>query len=371
MSIKNIFVTKPSMPSLFGFISLIIPLWSSRNLTNSGRIHNELENTIKSLLKVKHFNLFTNGHIALETAIKVLNLNGEVITTPFTFASTTQAIINCGLKPVFCDIYLDDFTINAEKIREKITLKTSAILAVHVFGNICNVEAIKSIAEEFNLKVIYDAAHAFGTLYDEKPISNYGDMVMYSFHATKVFHTVEGGGLAFGSNIDKERVVSFRNFGITPEGSIIPGGTNGKMSEFHASMGLLNLKGLKEEIKKRTNIAHTYDYHLSKINGIEVPKLNKRGDSNHSYYVILVTSKNKKRDGLFDFLHSKGVIARKYFYPLTTKIYDQTNDEPSVKYNLPVANYVVERTIALPIYGTLKKAELNYVIRCIKEYMES
>jgi dTDP-4-amino-4,6-dideoxygalactose transaminase len=368
---RKIVVSKPSLPVFFSYLSLIMSLWKTKQITNIGSIHTRLEEQIQSYLKVNSVSLFTNGHIALETAIEALDLKGEVITTPFTFASTTQAILNKGLKPIFCDIKRDDFTIDVDKIRSLITERTSAIIPVHVFGSICEVDEIQEIANEYNLKVIYDAAHAFGTLLDGKPISIYGDMVMYSFHATKVFHTVEGGALTYQSNELKPKITSLRNFGITPSGDILPYGTNGKMSEFHASMGLLNLKNLSGEISKRKRIAFIYDSHFSKIEGIETLKNNPRVDSNYCYYAILVDSDNKSRDELYDLMHSKGVIVRKYFYPLTSEISDQLPHLYQSQHNLPVATYIVQRTLLLPIYGSLKRKELMYVINCIKEYMQS
>jgi dTDP-4-amino-4,6-dideoxygalactose transaminase len=371
MFMKKIVVSKPALPSLFSYLGMITPLWKSRHITNGGVVHNLLEEKLRAFLNVNSLSLFTNGHVALETAIEVLDLKGEVITTPFTFASTTQAILNKGLKPIFCDIKREDFTIDVDKIRSLITERTSAIIPVHVFGSICEVDKIQEIANEFNLKVIYDAAHAFGTLLDGKPISIYGDIVMYSFHATKVFHTVEGGALAYQSNELKSKITSLRNFGITPSGDILPYGTNGKMSEFHASIGLLNLQNLTSEISKRRRIASIYDRHLSKLVGIETLKNNPRVDSNFSYYAILVDSDNKSRDELYDFMHSKGIIVKKYFYPLTSEISDQLPLLYQSQHHLPVATNIVKRTLLLPIYGSLKRKELMYVIKCIKEYMQS
>jgi dTDP-4-amino-4,6-dideoxygalactose transaminase len=368
---KKIVVSKPELPHFLDYLRMILPIWKSKQITNAGVIHQRLEEKLQSYLKMNSVSLFTNGHIALETAIEALNLKGEVITTPFTFASTTQAILNKGLKPIFCDIKRDDFTIDVDKIRSLITPNTSAIIPVHVFGSVCAVDEIQKIADQYNLKVIYDAAHAFGTLLDGKPISMYGDVVMYSFHATKVFHTVEGGALAYQSNEMKSKIISLRNFGITLSGDILPNGTNGKMSEFHASMGLLNLKNLSSEISKRKRIASIYDINLSKIEGIETLKNNPRVNSNYCYYAILVNSYNKSRDELYDFMHSKSVIVRKYFYPLTSEISDQITNLHKKEYDLPVATYIVQRTLLLPIYGSLNRKELMYVIKCIKEYMQS
>jgi dTDP-4-amino-4,6-dideoxygalactose transaminase len=368
---RKIVVSKPSLPSFYYYLRAIQLLWKSKQITNIGVFHIRLEELLQPYLNVGVVSLFSSGHIALETAIEVLDLKGEVITTPFTFASTTQAILNKGLKPIFCDIKRDDFTIDVDKIRSLITERTSAIIPVHVFGSICEVDEIEEIANEYNLKVIYDAAHAFGTLLDGKPISMYGDIVMYSFHATKVFHTVEGGALAYQSDELKSKITSLRNFGITPSGDILPYGTNGKMSEFHASMGLLNLQNLTGEISKRSRIASIYDSHLSKLEGIETLKNNPRVDSNYCYYAILVDSDNKSRDELYDFMHSKGVIVRKYFYPLTSEISDQLPHTHKIEHDLPVATYIVQRTLLLPIYGSLKRKELMYVIKCIKEYIQS
>lgn len=253
---KKILVTQSSMPSFDEYIEEIKDIWDSKWLTNVGPKHKELQKQLKEYLQVDNVELFTNGHMALEIALQSLDLpkGGEVITTPFTFASTTQAIVRNGLIPVFCDINMVDYTIDVTKIKSLITDKTVAIVPVHVYGNICNVEEIERISKKYHLKVIYDAAHTFGVRYKDKGIGSYGDISMFSFHATKVFNTIEGGGLCFSDQSLTSKIYSIRNFGIKDEENIDYIGTNGKMTEFSAAMGLCNLRHVDDEINKRKKL---------------------------------------------------------------------------------------------------------------------
>ena len=265
---KKIMVTQSSMPPYEEYCKEIKSLWDSKWLTNEGPILKRFQTNLEGFLQAKNLELFVNGHLALCIALKALELKGEIITTPFTFASTTHAIVQCGLTPVFCDVK-DDYTIDEEKIESLITNKTSAILPVHVYGNICNVEKIAKIAEKYNLKVIYDAAHAFGEEYNNISIANYGDISMFSFHATKVFHSIEGGCLTFSNEKLVTKIKKLRNFGLAEE-NIDTCGTNAKMNEFQAAMGICNLKHINEEIKKRDIIVIKYNEKLKNIKGIKI-----------------------------------------------------------------------------------------------------
>ena len=263
-------VTQPTMPEYEEYCDIIKSIWKNKHLTNNGPLHQELEERLSDYLKSDNVSLVTNGHLALEIAIAALELEGEVITTPYTFISTTQAIKRNGLTPVFCDINEDDFTIDINKIEELITEKTSAIVPVHVYGNICDVEAIEKIAKKYNLKVIYDAAHAFGVEYNGVGVGNFGDISMFSFHATKVFNTIEGGALSYSDDSLYERIKSLKNFGITQGGSIEYIAGNAKMDEFRAAMGIANLRHIHENINKREVIFNRYNEILKDIDGIKL-----------------------------------------------------------------------------------------------------
>ena len=255
---KQILVTRSSMPSIDEYIEEIRDLWESKWLTNMGSKHRSLESQLSDYLKVPNISLFTNGHLALECILAALNLTGEVITTPFTFASTTHAIVRCGLTPVFCDINSEDYTIDVNKIECLITEKTSAIVPVHVYGNVCNVDKIEKIAIKYNLKVIYDAAHAFGVTVNGKGIGTFGDASMFSFHATKVFNTIEGGAVTYRDSLIKDKLEAIKNFGITSSETVEYVGGNAKMSEFQAAMGICNLRHVNNEIAKRKIVVERY-----------------------------------------------------------------------------------------------------------------
>ena len=263
-------VTRSSMPEIDEYVAEIKPLWDSHWLTNMGCKHNELEAKLREYLDADNLMLTVNGHMALEIAIQALELTGEVITTPFTFVSTTNAIIRCGLTPVFCDINPIDYTIDVNKLEALITENTSAILPVHVYGNVCNIEEIDRIARKHNLKVIYDAAHTFGVKYKRKGLAAYGDAVCYSFHATKVFNTIEGGAVCFKDAALKDKIHELRDFGIVDEETIIEPGGNAKMNEFAAAMGLCNLRHVDSEIQKRNIVVEKYRELLRGIPGIRL-----------------------------------------------------------------------------------------------------
>lgn len=362
---KKIQVTKSSMPKYNDYIEEIKDLWETRWLTNMGKKHQRLEEKLKEYLNTDNIALFTNGHLALEAVINAFKLEGEVITTPFTFASTTHAIVRSGLTPVFCDINNDNYTIDTEKIEKLITDKTSAIIPVHVYGNICDIEAIEKIAQKYNLRVIYDAAHAFGITIDGKSISNFGDASMFSFHATKVFNTIEGGAITFKDKEIQNRLNQWKNFGITGLESVEFIGSNAKMNEFQAAMGLCNLKNIDSEIEKRKNVVQRYIKNLNEIPGIILQNIPNNFKSNYSYFPVLFDGYKLDRDQVFEKLHDKGIIARKYFYPLTNSFecYKGKFDVEAT----PVAKYVSERILTLPLYADLSLEDVDRICKIIKE----
>lgn len=363
---KKIMVTKSSLPKFSDYVETIEKLWETRWLTNNGEFHTELEKNLKEYLLSEEIELFINGHMALDLCIKALKIEGEVITTPFTFASTTHALVMNNIKPVFCDIREDNFCIDENKVEELITEKTTAILAVHVYGQVCNNDKLEKIAQKYNLKLLYDGAHAFGVKVGNRGITSYGDATMYSFHATKVFHTIEGGALAFNKNETlKSELQKLKNFGITGPESVLMPGTNGKMNEFSAAMGLCNLKILKEEIEKRQKVVFKYIELLSNIKGIRLidyEKNKKKGIiDNYSYLPIIIDEKEAgfTRDELFSFLETKNIYPRKYFYPLITDFECYKNKFKEE--NLDVAKYISNRVMTLPLYADLQLDEVKYI----------
>ncbi len=359
MSKKPIMVVKSSMPPYEEFVEEIKDLWESRHLTHQGPKYNQLEKNLKEYLSAEEISLFANGHLALELAINALGLTGEVITTPYTFASTTQAIVRNGLTPVFCDINEDDYTIDVSKIESLITEKTSAIIPVHVYGNVCNVYEIEKIAKKHNLKVIYDAAHVFGVKLNDTPIGNFGDMTMFSFHATKVFHTVEGGGLVFKNPEYKTRLAQLRQFGMQGQESVPIVGTNAKMTEMHAAMGLCNLRHIDEEIAKRKKAAERYFERLGGVQGIKLcyPKQNVK--ANYAYFPVVFEGYKYNRDEVSEKLANENIFARKYFYPLTSdfKAYQGMFEIQQT----PIARKIANSVLTLPLYADLTVEEVDEI----------
>lgn len=358
-------VTRSSMPELDEYIDEIKSLWDSHWLTNMGCKHNELEAQLSDYLDADNLMLTVNGHMALEIAIQALGLTGEVITTPFTFVSTTNAIIRCGLTPVFCDINPIDYTIDVNKLEALITENTSAILPVHVYGNVCNIEEIDRIARKHNLKVIYDAAHTFGVKYKGKGMAAYGDAVCYSFHATKVFNTIEGGAVCFKDAILKDKIHELRDFGIVDEETIIEPGGNAKMNEFAAAMGLCNLRHVDSEIQKRNIVVEKYRELLIGIHGIRLTAVQQDTVSNSAYFPICVNPMEygMTRDELHERLKSNGIGSRKYFYPLTNELVFTKG-----KYygDTPVARCVSESILTLPLYSDLEIENIEKICRIIQ-----
>lgn len=348
---EKIPVTRSSLPPMEEYVEKLYKIWDSAWLTNMGEYHEEFKTELKRYLGVPEAELFANGHIALEMAIQAFGLEGEVITTPFSFASTTHAIVRNGLTPVFCDINDRDFTMDAEKIETLITDQTCAILPTHVYGNLCDVEMIQDIARRHGLKVIYDAAHSFGTAYDGVGIGNFGDAAMFSFHATKVFHSIEGGAVTYGNSWLSDILYKLKNFGITGKESVEYVGGNGKMNEFQAAMGLCNLKYVTREIEKRKTVAERYRQRLSQTKGILLSKENPRVTYNYAYVPVVFDGYKKDRDEVYQLLTDHNIFARKYFYPCINAFdcYKDRFDENDT----PVAQRISRQVLTLPMYADL------------------
>lgn len=362
----KIFVTRSSMPSYEEYIEAIKPLWDSHWLTNMGKYHRELEQRLKGYLGVPELSLMVNGHMALELTIQAMGFpeGAEVITTPFTFISTTHAIVRSRLNPVFCDVKPEDGTIDEAKIEKLITEHTVAILPVHVYGNMCNVEEIQRIAEKYGLKVIYDAAHAFGVTYKGIGIGSFGDASVFSFHATKVFHTIEGGAASFSDDRLYEKLYNLKNFGIRGEELVTEVGANGKMNEFCAIMGLCNLEHVEEAIAKRRALCEAYEKGLRDVPGIRLFKTKPEVKRNYGYFPILVEEEYPlSRDELYERLKEQGIYTRKYFYPLTSDQICFKNKYRNVE--LTCARELAERVLVLPVYeglGMGKTLEVTKII---------
>ena len=350
---EKILVTQSSMPPFEEYIDEIRSIWDNRWLTNMGEKHNALEEKLRSVFNVPYVSLFTNGHLALELCLNSMNLKGEVITTPYTFVSTTHAIKKNGLKPIFCDIAPDTYTIDAEKIEDLITDKTSAIVPVHVYGNICEVDKIQEIAERHNLKVIYDAAHAFYESYHGKNVASFGDASMFSFHATKVFHTIEGGAVATADPELFNTLYEIKNFGINTDGRIDLVGANAKMSEFQAAMGLCNLRHLNDEITLRKHVVERYRKNLSGIDGVTLMSPQDGVLSNYAYFPVVFESSilGVSRDDISAALKKHEIFSRKYFYPLITDCGCYREEYQNTNY--PVASHVADSVLTLPLYAHL------------------
>lgn len=368
---EKIFVTKSFLPPFEEYSKEIEKIWGTHWLTNMGPLHENFKEKLKKYLKVNGATLCNNGHLALEIALRTLELQkgGEVITTPFTFASTTHAIVNSGLKPVFCDIEMITYNIDAEKIERLITEKTVAIMPVHVFGNPCNVEKIDSIAKKYNLKVLYDAAHAFGVEINQKGIGSFGDISMFSLHATKVFNSIEGGVLTYGDITLQKKLRLFKNFGITGPETVEVVGLNSKMNEFQAAMGIVNLKYIDEQIEKRKLITQRYREKLRDVEGISFINDLQNVKHNYSYIPIVIDEKlfGRTRDELFSELQNSNIFTRKYFYPLITDFDCYKEEYKNIE--LPNAKYISDRVLTLPIYGDLELKLVDYIcsiIRCLK-----
>lgn len=356
---KPIQVTRSSMPDIEEYIEEIKDIWESHWLTNMGVKHKQLEKALLEYLSIPNITLFTNGHLALENAIAAFNLTGEIITTPFTFASTTHAIVRNGLEPVFCDINPEDYTIDVNKLENLITDKTSAIIPVHVYGNVCNVKEIERLAKKYDLKVIYDAAHAFGVTVNGVSAANFGDASMFSFHATKVFNTIEGGAVAYRDERLSRILYDIKNFGITGPESVEYVGGNAKMNEFQAAMGICNLRHVDKEIQNRKAVVERYIERLSNIDGIKLCKSQSGVKSNYAYFPVVFDGYKLNRDEVFEKLKLYNIFTRKYFYPITNsyECYRGRFDVGST----PVAKYIADRVLTLPLYGDLDLKDVDRI----------
>ena len=365
---EKILVTRSSMPTYEEYIEAIKPLWDSHWLTNMGAYHKELEQKLKEYLDVQELSLMVNGHMALEMAIQAFDFpeGAEIITTPFTFVSTTHAIVRNRLTPVFCDVKLSDGTIDETKIESLITDKTVAILPVHVYGNVCNVEAIQEIANRHGLKVIYDAAHAFGVKYKDKGIGGYGDVSIFSFHATKVFNTIEGGAVTFSDRDLYEKLYNLKNFGIRGEETVVSVGANAKMNEFAAIMGLCNLKRVEDVQKNREKNLGIYKNMIKDIKGIRLFEDNADVSKNYSYFPIIIEDEYQMtRDELYDFLKKENIFSRKYFYPLTSE-QDCYKDKYS-NTELKNSRWLSKNILVLPFYEGIEECDIDKIVSLIRK----
>ncbi|NEO57263.1 MAG: DegT/DnrJ/EryC1/StrS family aminotransferase [Okeania sp. SIO3B5] len=363
-----IFVTRPYLPPLEEFMPYLNKIWDSQILTNSGQFHQQLEQALCEYLGVNHIALFTNGTIALVTALQALRITGEVISTPYSFVATTHALLWNGIKPVFVDVDPHTLNLDPAKIEAAITPKTTAILPVHCYGYPCDVEAIQKIADNYNLKVIYDAAHAFGVKINENSLLNYGDLSVLSFHATKVFNTFEGGAIVCPDAKTKLRIDRLKNFGFVDEVTVVATGINGKMSEFNAAFGLLQLKYADEALSKREKIDTLYRKLLQDVKGISCLGGYGKQSSNYSYFPIMVEADYPlSRNGLYDKLKEKNVFSRRYFYPLISDFPMYKGLASANRSNLPVATDVASKILCLPIYPALTQDEQLFIVDLIKK----
>lgn len=369
---KPVYVTQPELPPLDEFMPYLQKIWSAKTLTNGGPFHQEFEAALCEHLGVKHIALFVNATIALVTALQSLRVTGEVITTPYSFVATAHSAMWNGIKPVFVDV--DPVTLNLDpaKIEAAITPQTTAILPVHCYGTPCDVDAIQRIADDYNLKVIYDAAHAFGVQREEggrlRSILEFGDLSVLSFHATKVFNTFEGGAIICPDAKTKQRIDHLKNFGFVNETSVVATGINGKMSEFNAALGLLQLKDIDAHIARRGEIERRYRALLQNVAGVQFLERPAGATPNHSYMPILVGPEHAAgRDGLYHALRAEGVMARRYFHPLISEFPMYRGLPSADPLGLPVARRASERVICLPIYPALADEDIERIAVVVRK----
>lgn len=364
---KPVFVTQPALPPLKEFESLLRQIWKTRILTNNGPFHQQFERELTDFLGVNYLSLFSNGTLALITALQVLRITGEVITTPFSFVATTHSLWWNNIKPVFADIEPDYFNLDPNRVEAAITPQTTAIMPVHVYGNPCNLERLQQIADTYGLKLIYDAAHAFGVKVNGKSLLNFGDLSVLSFHATKVFNTIEGGAIICHDEKTKQRIDYLKNFGFAGETTVIAPGINAKMNELQAAYGLLQLKYVASWIRSRAEIANQYREHLQNVSGISCLHDSFGVEHAYSYFPILVDKEQYglSRDELYDLLKENNIFGRRYFYPLISQFPTYRGFPSSGKENLPVATRVAEQVICLPIFPGLEKLQQQRIVDII------
>jgi dTDP-4-amino-4,6-dideoxygalactose transaminase len=362
-----IYVTSPSLPPLEEFIPYLEKIWESKWLTNNGQFHQQFEAALAEYLGVKHVSFFTNGMIALQTGMQALGIKGEVITTPFTFVATTHAIHLNGCTPVFCDIEHDTFTLDPEKVESLITQRTTAIMPVHVYGNPCQHEEMQKIADAYGLKLLYDAAHVFGVKKDGVSVANWGNLSMLSFHATKVFNTLEGGALVTNDEALKKHIDYLKNFGFADEVTVVSPGSNGKVDEVRSAFGLLQLKHVDGEIAKRQKAATFYREQLKDIPGIRILQDLPGVRHNYGYFPILVDAMvyGMTRDALYEKFKAIGIYARRYFYPLCSEFPTYRGLPSALPGNLPVAERTAQEVLCLPIFAELDETALGHIVDVI------
>lgn len=367
MDKKIITVTSPLLPDLGEFNEMLKQIWDSKWITNNGDFHKKLENALAEYLKVPYVSLFTNGTLPLITALQALRITGEVITTPYSFVATTHALWWNGVKPVFVDVDWNTGCIDPSKIEAAITPKTTAIMPVHVYGKPCDVKAIQDIADKYGLKVIYDAAHAFGVEVNGESILNAGDLSTLSFHATKVFNTIEGGAMIMHDEKTKKRIDYLKNFGFAGETEVVAPGINSKMDEIRSAYGLLNLKQVDKAIESRRQVSIKYSEALRNVEGIEIWEDIPGVKQNYIYFPIFVHASEygMTRDELYFKMREQGVLGRRYFYPLISEFSTYRGLPSATKENLPVATKMAEEVICLPMHHALSDEDIQRVIDCI------
>jgi dTDP-4-amino-4,6-dideoxygalactose transaminase len=365
---QKVFTTRPYLPPLEEFMPYLEKIWESRQLTNKGPFHDQFESELGEYLGVKHISLVTNGTIALILALKALNIKGEVITTPFSFAATSHVLLWNDLKPVFVDIEPEYLNIDPEKIETAITKNTMAILPVHVFGNPCNFKKIEHIAQEFKLRTIYDGCHAFGVNFNEESILNFGDLTVVSFHATKAFNTFEGGAIISKTGRLKEKIDKLKNYGFLNETTIDGFGINGKLNEFQAALGLLQLKYFYAQVIRRKEIVKQYKIGLKEIPGIFLIAGQTGLENSHSFLPVLVNKSEygHNRDYLYNCQKNKNIYTRRYFFPLISDLPAYCHLPSASPNNLPVASRVSKEILCLPVYPDLEEDVINSIIEAIK-----
>lgn len=364
---KKITVTSPLLPDLEEFHTLMKDIWNRKWLTNNGHYHQELEDALCGYLKVPYVSLFTNGTLPLIVALQALRITGEVITTPYSFVATTHSLWWNGIKPVFVDIDPDTCNIDPDKIEAAITPRTTAIMPVHAYGKPCNTMRIKEIADKYGLKVIYDAAHAFGVEINNKSILEAGDMSTLSFHATKVYNTIEGGALICKDEKTKKRIDYLKNFGFAGEATIVAPGINGKMDEVRAAYGLLNLKQVDASIVIRERVANQYKAALKTVEGISFMEEMQGVRHNYSYFPVFVDEKKygMTRDELYFKMKEQNILSRRYFYPLISEFSTYRGLESAKQENLPVATKIANSVICLPIHHGLIEEDVERILKFI------
>ncbi len=366
---EPIYVTQPTLPPLSEFSKHLEKIWDSKILTNNGPFHQQLEEKLADYLGVKYISVFSNGTLALITALQALRISGEVITTPFSFVATTHSLWWNNIQPVFADIEDDYFNLDPEKVEAAITPKTTAIMPVHVYGNPCKVKEFAAIAEKYNLKIIYDAAHAFGVKIEGEPILNFGDLSVLSFHATKVFNTFEGGAIISPNKKTKRHIDDLKNFGFRGETTVVAPGINAKMNEVQAAMGLLQLKYVDRYIEKRKRIAELYRKRLRAVPGIRVLEDLEKIHHNYAYFPILIDKQEygKSRNEVYEQLKKEEIHCRRYFYPLISQFPTYSGLESADPSNLPVATKVTEQVLCLPIYPNLSKEMVELILNMMEK----